>query len=133
MSARTSRAARQLLQLCIILDALLLAGTLQPVFAQSTQLPKAEIEKRVDALLAKMTLDEKLTLIGGTSDFCIQALPRLGLPALRMSDGPLGVHDYGPTTAYPAGIALAASWDVDLARRVGEIARSRSRRACCRE
>ena len=121
MSARTSRAARQLLQLCIILDALLLAGTLQPVFAQSTQLPKAEIEKRVDALLAKMTLDEKLTLIGGTNDFYIQALPRLGLPALRMSDGPLGVHDYGPTTAYPAGIALAASWDVDLARRVGEM------------
>jgi beta-glucosidase len=38
-----------------------------------------------------------------------------------MSDGPLGVHDYGPTTAYPAGIALAASWDVDLARRVGEM------------
>ena len=121
MSARTSRAARQLLQLCIILDALLLASTLQPVFAQSTQLPKAEIEKRVDALLAKMTLDEKLTLIGGTNDFYIQALPRLGLPALRMSDGPLGVHDYGPTTAYPAGIALAASWDVDLARRVGEM------------
>ena len=121
MSARTSRAARQLLQLCIILVALLLASTLQPVFAQSTQLPKAEIEKRVDALLAKMTLDEKLTLIGGTNDFYIQALPRLGLPALRMSDGPLGVHDYGPTTAYPAGIALAASWDVDLARRVGEM------------
>src|ERR1700682_4138420 len=121
MGARPSRAARQPLQLCIILVALLLASTLQPVFAQSTQLPKAEIEKRVDALLVKMTLDEKLTLIGGTNDFYIQALPRLGLPPLRMSDGPLGVHDYGPTTAYPAGIALAASWDVELARRVGEM------------
>jgi len=31
----------------------------------------------------------------------------------------MGVHDYGPTTAYPAGIALAASWDTDLAQRVG--------------
>src|ERR1700686_4890857 len=121
MSARPSRAARQALLLSIILVAILLAGNLQPVFAQSTQLPKAEIEKRVDTLLAKMTLDEKLTLIGGINDFYIQALPRLGLPALRMSDGPLGVHDYGPTTAYPAGIALAASWDVDLARRVGEM------------
>src|ERR1700676_1586944 len=121
MSARASRAARQALLLGIILVALLLAGNLQPVFAQSTQLPKAEIEKRVDTLLAKMTLDEKLTLIGGINDFYIQALPRLDLPALRMSDGPLGVHDYGPTTAYPAGIALAASWDVDLARRVGEM------------
>jgi beta-glucosidase len=36
-----------------------------------------------------------------------------------MSDGSMGVHDYGETTAYPAGIALAASWDADLARRVG--------------
>ena len=121
MSARPSRAARQALLLGIILGALLLIGNLQAVFAQSTQLPKAEIEKRVDALLVKMNLEEKLTLIGGINDFYIQALPRLGLPALRMSDGPLGVHDYGPTTAYPAGIALAASWDVDLARRVGEM------------
>src|ERR1700694_3881638 len=121
MSARPSRAAREALLLGIILVARLLAGNLQPVFAQSTQLPKAEIEKRVDTLLAKMTLDEKLTLIGGINDFYIQALPRLDLPALRISDGPLGVHDYGPTTAYPAGIALAASWDVDLARRVGEM------------
>jgi beta-glucosidase len=37
-----------------------------------------------------------------------------------MSDGPLGVHDYRPTTPYPAGILLAASWDTALARRVGE-------------
>jgi hypothetical protein len=39
---------------------------------------------------------------------------------LRMSDGPLGVHDYGPTTAYPGGILLAASWDTALTCRVGE-------------
>ena len=67
-----------------------------------------------------MTLDEKVTLIGGINDFYTQAIPRLGIPPLRMSDGPLGVDDYGPTTAYPAGIALAASWDTDLAKRVGE-------------
>ena len=36
-----------------------------------------------------------------------------------MSDGPMGVHDYGLTTAYPAGIALAASWDTELAERFG--------------
>src|SRR5580693_7122855 len=88
--------------------------------AQVTQIPITEVERRVDAILSKMTLDEKLTIIGGINDFYIQALPRLDLPALRMSDGPLGVHDYGPTTAYPAGILLAASWDTALARRVGE-------------
>ncbi len=100
---------------------LLLSICAQPaLFGQATKPSSAEVEKRVESLLAKMTLDEKITLIGGKDDFYIQAVPRLGLPALRMSDGPLGVHDYGPTTAYPAGIALAASWDTDLARRVGE-------------
>jgi len=88
--------------------------------AQISQIPGAEVQERVDAILSKMTLDEKLTIIGGINDFYIQAIPRLGLSALRMSDGPLGVHDYGPTTAYPAGISLAASWDTELARRVGE-------------
>jgi len=87
--------------------------------AQTAQIPSAEVEKRVDMLLAKMMLDEKIALIGGINDFYIQAIPRLGLPALRMSDGPLGVHDYGPTTAYPAGILLAATWDTELARRTG--------------
>jgi beta-glucosidase len=87
--------------------------------AQSGHQSPVEVEKRVESLLSKMTVEEKITLIGGVNDFYIRALPRLGLPALRMSDGPLGVHDYGETTAYPAGIALAASWDTDLARRVG--------------
>jgi len=79
----------------------------------------AEVEKRVDDLLAKLTLEEKITLVGGINDFYTRPVPRLGIPSLRMSDGPTGVHDYGPTTAYPAGILLAASWDADLARRVG--------------
>jgi len=79
-----------------------------------------DVEKRVDSLLRVMTLEEKITLLGGTEGLNTSPLPRLGIPSLRMSDGPVGVHDYGPTTAYPAGIALAASWDADLARRVGE-------------
>ncbi len=87
--------------------------------AQSVHQTPADVESRVEALLGRMTLDEKIALMGGVNDFYIRALPRLGLPALRMSDGPLGVHDYGETTAYPATIALAASWDTDLARRVG--------------
>ena len=64
-------------------------------------------------------LEEKIDYIGGIDDFYIRPIPRLAIPALRMSDGPMGVHDYGLTTAYPAGIALAASWDADLALRVG--------------
>lgn len=80
---------------------------------------KPDIERRVDSILSRMTTDEKITLIGGINDFYTRAIPRLGIPSLRMSDGPMGVHDYGLTTAYAAGIALAASWDVDLAHQVG--------------
>jgi beta-glucosidase len=80
---------------------------------------KLDLEKRVDSILSQMTLDEKIEMISGINDFYTRPIPRLGIPSLRMSDGPMGVHDYGLTTAYPAGIALAASWDVDLAERFG--------------
>jgi beta-glucosidase len=86
--------------------------------AQTTP-SKTDVEKRVDSLLGKMTLEEKIEIVGGINDFYTRPIPRLGIPSLRMSDGPMGVHDYGLTTAYPAGIALAASWDVDLAERFG--------------
>ena len=82
-------------------------------------LSKADVEKRVDSVLGQMTLDEKIAMIGGVNDFYTRPIPRLGIPSLKMSDGPMGVHDYGLTTAYPAGIALAASWDVSLAERFG--------------
>lgn len=91
-------------------------------FQASAQVPdtgKESIDQRVEKLLSQLSLQEKITLLGGTDDFFTRAIPRLGIPSLKMSDGPLGVHDYGPTTAYPASIALAASWDEDLAKRFG--------------
>ena len=66
-----------------------------------------------------MTLDEKLDYLGGVDSFYIRANSRLHLPALRMADGPLGIRNVGPSTGYAAGIALAASFDTDLAGRVG--------------
>ncbi len=89
---------------------------------------KIDVERRLDSILSKMTVDEKIEIIGGINDFYTRSIPRLGVPSLRMSDGPMGVHDYGLTTAYPAGIALAASWDVDLAHRFG-VAMGRDARA----
>ena len=89
-------------------------------FAAAQATPsKTDVEKRVDSILSKMTVDDKIEIIGGINDFYTRPIPRLGIPALKMSDGPMGVHDYGLTTAYPAGIALAASWDVDLTQRFG--------------
>ena len=89
-------------------------------FAAAQATPsKTDVEKRVNSILSKMTVDEKIEIIGGINDFYTRPIPRLGIPPLKMSDGPMGVHDYGLTTAYPAGIALAASWDVDLTQRFG--------------
>jgi beta-glucosidase len=91
----------------------------------------ASIEARIDSSIAAMTLEEKISLISGASILGSTPLPRLGIPAFRMGDGPIGAHDPSPSTAFAAGIALAATWDRDLAERIGtQIGRdSRSRGA----
>ena len=73
-------------------------------------------DQRVEKILGQMTLEEKLDYIGGVNAMSIRPIPRLGLPEIRMSDGPLGVRQDEPSTRYPAGIALAASWNRDLAQ-----------------
>src|ERR1700743_1433094 len=75
--------------------------------------------QRIDEIVHKMTLAEKLDYIGG-EDMTIRAVPSVGVRALQTSDGPVGVRlDSGfPSTTYAGGIGLAASWDRELARRV---------------
>ncbi len=81
--------------------------------------PNAPVADRVEDVLSRMTLEEKLDYIGGYNAFYVRAIPRLGLPQLKMSDGPVGIRNYGPTTAYPAGICSAATWDTALIRHLG--------------
>ena len=75
---------------------------------------------QIDALIAKMTVAEKLAYIGGTG-FAVRAVPSVGLPAFEMSDGPFGVRSNAgfPSTTYAAGINLAATWDRGMAAMVG--------------
>ena len=68
----------------------------------------------------QLTLDEKLKLLSGINSRFIPAIPRLGLPQLQMSDGPVGAHNDGPDTAYPSAIALAATWNPELAMQFGQ-------------
>jgi beta-glucosidase len=83
-----------------------------------------DVEQRVAAILSKMTLEQKIDMLGGEDDFYIRAYPELGLPRLRMADGPIGVRHGGPSTTMAGGISLAASWDPALAEEVGtQIAR----------
>ena len=82
--------------------------------------PGTPVEQRVDDLLQRMTLEEKVDMLGGVDGFYIRPNERLGIPKIKMADGPLGVRNYGPATAFPAGIAFAASWNPELVRRFGE-------------
>lgn len=76
-------------------------------------------EKKIDDLISKMTLEEKIHMLSGSTVMSSTGIPRLGIPAFRMSDGPVGAHIPPPSTAYAAGIGLAASWDRDLANSIG--------------
>ena len=76
-------------------------------------------EKRVESILRQMTVEEKIDLIAGVDFFYLRGVPRLGVPRLRMVDGPMGVRNDGPATAYAGGIALAATWNTGLAERIG--------------
>lgn len=74
----------------------------------------------IDALIGKMTLEEKIDFIGGYNEFYIRGYEHLGIPEIRMADGPVGVRNYGNSTAYPASIALASTWNKALADNYGK-------------
>ncbi len=88
---------------------------LSGVYAQNTTL---EIEAKVENLLKQLTLDEKISLIAGTG-FDTVEIKRLGIPALHMTDGPVGVR-IGPATSFPSGIALASTFDPKIIYAVGK-------------
>lgn len=91
---------------------------------------------RARAIVAKMTLDEKITELHGihTAEHYryVPGIPRVGIPAFPMTNGPAGAGPGGASpqlraTALPAPIALAASWDPELAHRYGVIAAEETR------
>ena len=92
-------------------------------------------EKRVADLLPRMTLEEKATILSGSGWMESASIPRLGIPAIKMADGPLGVRSWAGSsaitnasgnpvkvvaTSFPSGVAMAATWDRDLVQREGQ-------------
>ncbi len=101
-----------------------------PVYLDRTQ----PLEARIEDLLGRLTLEEKIQLCHADSKFTSAAIPRLGIPRRWLSDGPHGVReDVGPdtwdvagrtddfATALPAAIALAATWNPELAQQAGQV------------
>lgn len=79
-----------------------------------------EHRDRASALVARMTLEEKCDYIGGSKDgFYIRPVERLGIPLIRMADGPQGVRNNTRSTLFACGVAAAASWNEDVAYEMG--------------
>ncbi len=93
------------------------------------------VEKRVADLLSRMTLEEKATMLSGSGWMESAPIARLGIPAIKMADGPTGVRSWAgssaitnsssnpvkvETTSFPSGVAMASTWDMDLVQREGQ-------------
>jgi beta-glucosidase len=103
-----------------------------PAATQSAALP---IDQRVQDLLKRMTLEEKATMLAGSGWMESAPIARLGIPSIKMADGPMGVRSWAgssaitnssanpvkvETTSFPSGVAMAASWDTALVQREGQ-------------
>ena len=99
---------------------------------QVKEFDPSKYEEKINALLSQMTLEEKIGMLHGNSMFANGGVERLGIPELKMADGPLGVREEisrdswaaaGWTndfaTYYPASGALAATWNTDMAYTFG--------------
>jgi len=144
--------ARRLLSAIVVLANIVLACVLFPSRLQSH--PQGKLsphpwmnsslspDERAAMVLKEMTIDEKITLLHGTgmqglspmSPLAVHSnggagyvpgIPRLGIPAIQMSDAAYGVRSSGEngrySTALPADVASAASWDLDAAYEYGAL------------
>ena len=99
---------------------------------KNTALPA---EKGVQDLLSRMTLEEKATMLSGSGWMESAPIPRLGIPSIKMADGPMGVRSWAgssaitnassnpvrvETTSFPSGVAMASTWDTALVQREGQ-------------
>lgn len=78
-----------------------------------------QAELRAKELVSQMTLEEKLDYISGLKSFYIRAIPRLGIPEIRLADGPQGIRNNTKSTLYPCGILSASTWNKELVRELG--------------
>jgi len=98
--------------------------------------PATPVEQRVADLLGRMTIEEKAAMLSGSGWMESAPIERLGIPAIKMADGPMGVRSWAgssaitnsvnnpavkvQSTSFPSGVAMAATWDTDLVQQEGQ-------------
>lgn len=102
----------------LVLTARALAAAPAPYPFQNPALSDAA---RVQDFVARLTLEEKISLLSGEDNWHLPDIARLGVRGLIMTDGPAGLRSFQsePSTAFPVGAAAGATWDPDLIRREG--------------
>jgi len=107
----------------LVIFTALAAAVTRPA-AQSPQIGAT----RIDQLIAQMTLEEKVSMLHGDRDpenlgqaGYVAGIPRLGIPPMRLTDGPAGVRTGKPATALPAPVSMASTFSPELARQYGRI------------
>src|SRR5271170_6933311 len=80
----------------------------------------APLEARAHDLVARLTLEEKVALMAGAASFTLEGVERLGVPQVRVADGPTGVrsNEGEVATVFPVGVAMASTWNPELTREV---------------
>jgi beta-glucosidase len=97
------------------------------------------MEQRVEDLLGKLTLKEKVSLLAGKDRWGTTPVERLGIPSVIMTDGPHGVRTepmwegriHSPATSFPTGVSMASSWNTELIERVGVALAEETRALAC--
>lgn len=80
-----------------------------------------QVEQRAKEIVSEMTLQEKIAYISGYTSFSLRAIPRLGIPEIRLADGPQGIRNHAPkSTLYPSGILSASTWNRELLFKLGK-------------
>jgi beta-glucosidase len=120
MSLRRQTAQHRPLRTVLALAVMIAAVASAVLLSAASSAAPEDVDQRVEAILSRMTLEQKIDMLGGLDEMNIRAYRDLGVPQLKMADGPVGVRNYGPATAMAGGIALAASWDPALAEQVGK-------------
>ena len=120
----TEGESRMTARITAFLGAWVLCACMTPALAQQDSAvppykdPSVPLERRVQDLISRMTLEEKAAQLGHTAP----AIPRLGVPAYNWwNEGLHGVARAGYATVFPQAIGLAATFDEDLMRQIAEV------------